>query len=143
MNDNMRTLADEKDICVLATLSPNGPHQSLMAYVRDAETGAFVMFTETHTAKWTNMQRNPNVSLLIDSREEDLPERRDRARAMTVKGRHVTPEPAEMIRLRQLFLLRHPHMKEFADRPEATMIHVVPRNYLLLTGLEQAEYAEV
>lgn len=143
MNERMRALADDKDICALATLSPSGPHQSLMAYVRDPETDSFILFTEEQTTKWANIERNPNLCLLIDSREEDLPERRDKAKALSIKARHETPAEAEAIRLRQLFLLRHPHMEAFLDRPGARMIRAVPRSYLLLTGLDQAEYEEV
>ena len=65
----MKALAIEKNICVLATVGGRKPHCSLMAYVTDENCTEIYMVTHKNTNKYKNLMENPSVSLLIDTRE--------------------------------------------------------------------------
>jgi len=70
MLEEMKALAKQKDICVLATVSDGNPHCSLMAYATDDDCREIYMITQKGTKKYKNLIKNPSVSLLIDTREE-------------------------------------------------------------------------
>ena len=96
MLDKMKELLKAKDICVLATVSDNRPHCSLMVYATDEQCREIYMVTHRQTKKFRNLTENPVVSLLIDTREEDLGPRRSNAKALTVNGVfRVMNEPHE------------------------------------------------
>jgi nitroimidazol reductase NimA-like FMN-containing flavoprotein (pyridoxamine 5'-phosphate oxidase superfamily) len=86
MIETMKKLAKEKDICVLATVSGDKPHCSLMAYTTDEDCSEIYMATHKSTQKFRNLMENSSVSLLIDTREEHKGSKRHEAKAMTVSG---------------------------------------------------------
>ena len=69
MLEKMKNFIKNKNICVLSTVSDNKPYCSLMAYISDASCEEIYMVTHKNTTKFRNLQKNPSVSLLIDSRE--------------------------------------------------------------------------
>lgn len=142
MNQDMLELVRAKDICVMGTRGSNCPHLSLMAYVRDSETGCFILYTHPDTGKWENLRADPRLSLLIDSRDDDLPGNRKQAKALTITAVHQATDAQEENRLREIFLLRHPHMFEFIENG-AVMIRAEPRSYKLLTGIDRIDFEEV
>jgi nitroimidazol reductase NimA-like FMN-containing flavoprotein (pyridoxamine 5'-phosphate oxidase superfamily) len=76
MLEAIKILIKSKDICVLSTVSGGDPHCSLMSYVTDDTCREFYMITLTKTKKYRNLKGNSAVSLLIDTREEDIDCRR-------------------------------------------------------------------
>ena len=99
MIDKMKTMAKEQDICVLATVSGDKPHCSLMAYVTDDDCSEIYMVTLRETRKFQNLQENPCVSLLIDTREGHAGAQRPKAKALTVSGQFHRIEDDEKQRL--------------------------------------------
>jgi nitroimidazol reductase NimA-like FMN-containing flavoprotein (pyridoxamine 5'-phosphate oxidase superfamily) len=144
MIEFMKQLAKEKDICVLATVSGEKPHCSLMAYTTDEECGEIYMATHRATKKFKNLMANPSVSLLIDTREEHKGSHRPEAKAMTVSGAFERLEDRQKEALARARLLsRHPHLKEFLAHPDAEVICIRIRSFLLLDGLTDAHFEEV
>jgi nitroimidazol reductase NimA-like FMN-containing flavoprotein (pyridoxamine 5'-phosphate oxidase superfamily) len=144
MLDEMKALAKQKDICVLATSSGNEPHCSLMAYATDDACTEIYMVTYRNTHKYKNLMENSSVSLLIDTREEDAGPRRPSAKALTVTGvfQRIDNEEKKGVVLRRL-LERHPHLKNFVNQPDAEPFCVKVSSFLLLDGLTDAYYQTV
>jgi nitroimidazol reductase NimA-like FMN-containing flavoprotein (pyridoxamine 5'-phosphate oxidase superfamily) len=106
MLEQIKSLAREKDICVLATDAGGKPYCSLMAYVTDQACEEIYMVTHRETKKYQNLVENPAVSLLIDSRE-NAPRRR--VAALTVEGSfQLIEDKAKEDRVRQMLLEAHP-----------------------------------
>lgn len=144
MIESMKKLAKEKDICVLATVSGEKPHCSLMAYTTDDECSEIYMATHRATRKFKNLMENPSVSLLIDTREEHKGSHRPEAKAMTVSGTLENLEDNQKKAWARARLLgRHPHLKEFLDHPDAEVICIKIRSFLLLDGLTDAHFEEM
>ena len=144
MIELMKKLAKEKDICVLATVSGEKPHCSLMAYTTDDDCSEIYMATYRSTKKFKNLMENPSVSLLIDTREEHRGSHRPEAKAMTVSGAFERLEDNQKsARVRTRLLSRHPHLKEFLDHPDAEVICIKIHSFLLLDGLTDAHFEEV
>jgi nitroimidazol reductase NimA-like FMN-containing flavoprotein (pyridoxamine 5'-phosphate oxidase superfamily) len=142
--NRIRDLIRSKDICVLATASGNAPHCSLMAYVPDKDCTSIYLVTSRKTRKWGNITENPQVSLLIDTREEHAGDRRSEAKALTVTGtfERITDDQRREAAKKRL-LERHPHLSPILDDPDAEPFCVRIRSYLLLDGLLDAQFEEI
>jgi hypothetical protein len=94
------------------------------------------------TKKYANIENNPNVSLLIDSRET-MP--RSKAQALTVTGKCETiswQDPKRQTIKKEL-LTRHPHLNAILEIPDSKILCVKAESYLFLDGLTDAFYEEV
>ena len=137
----MKALAREKNICVLATVSGRKPHCSLMAYVTDENCTEIYMVTHKNTNKYKNLMENPSVSLLIDTREISP---RTKAKALTVEGVCAAIEDGKKRQKVQTVLLDvHPQLAEFINHSEAEILCVRIQSFLLLDGLQEAHYQSV
>lgn len=143
MLPKMKKLLKEKDTCVLATVSDNQPHCSLMAYVADEDGRAIYMATLKGTKKFKNLTQNPAVSLLIDTREDDTGPQRSRARAMTVNGIFQRMEKEMQAPLQVRILERHPHLRELFARGEAEIFAVRIESFQLLEGPNDSHFERV
>lgn len=140
----MKALLKARDICVLATVSEGTPHCSLMAYATDDDCREIYMVSHGRTTKFRNMTVNPSVSLLIDTREEHTGPRRPEARAMTVDGFYKKIEDVSKKDLvRSRLLERHPHLGSFMAHPEAEILRIKIRSFLLLDGIDKAYFEEL
>jgi len=141
MRDKIIDILRSRDICVLATVSGNRPHCSLMAYSTDDKCGELYMLTLRDTEKFRNLKDNPGVSILIDTREDNRKDHRVQASALTVEGTagEVT-DPPDMRFIKAKLLADHPRLKELADLPDCAILRVKIDSFLLLDGLRDAHY---
>lgn len=144
MLDQMKRLAMEKDLCVLATVSEGKPHCSLMAYAAADDASEIYMVTHKKTRKYRNLMENPGVSLLIDTREDHPGPDRLKARAMTVSGVcEGIEEEGKRAFVRARLLERHPHLRSFLDHPDAELLCIRVLSFLLLDGLTDLHFEHV
>ena len=138
MLEKMKALVRKKDVCVLATVSDDKPYCSLMSYIADATCEEIYMVTHKNTTKFNNLQNNPSVSLLIDSRETQP---RSNAQALTIDG-VFTPLTDENKKqnIRDRMLESFPHMKDFIHHPESELIRIKINSFLLLEGLTESHF---
>jgi general stress protein 26 len=144
MLERMKELIKAKDTCVLATVSDNRPHCSLMVYTTDEQCREIYMVTHRQTEKFRNLTVNPSVSLLIDTREEDIGPKRSIAKALTVNGVFkAMEEPQKRESILAGLVQRHPHLKGFAEDPDAELIRIEIESLLLLEGLTSSYFEAV
>jgi nitroimidazol reductase NimA-like FMN-containing flavoprotein (pyridoxamine 5'-phosphate oxidase superfamily) len=137
----MKALASQKNICVLATVAGRKPHCSLMAYVTDENCTELYMVTHKNTKKFKNLMENQFVSLLIDTRETSP---RSKAKALTVAGECTVIEgEKKRQKVRSKLLAIHPHLSEFINHSEAQILCVRIHSFLLLNGLQEAHFQSV
>jgi nitroimidazol reductase NimA-like FMN-containing flavoprotein (pyridoxamine 5'-phosphate oxidase superfamily) len=139
----MKRMLKEKDLCVLATASGNRPHCSLMAYVTAADGREIYMVTLRDTKKYQNLTRNPAVSLLIDTREDDAGSQRSRAKALTVNGKFQTVDREKQVRIRARILKRHPHLQDIFAKNQAEIFAVRIESFQLLEGATASHFEQV
>ena len=137
----MKALVQSKGSCVLATSAGDKPHCSLMVYAADDQCREIYMVTYRKGTKYANLKENPNVSLLIDTREEHQGEDRPKAMALTVNGIfHEVREPGRKAVVARQLLDRHPHIGDLVNHAEAAVFAVKVTSFLLLDGLTDAHY---
>jgi nitroimidazol reductase NimA-like FMN-containing flavoprotein (pyridoxamine 5'-phosphate oxidase superfamily) len=139
--EKMKALVKRKDMCVLATVSKNNPHCSLMAYVTDNDCREIYMVTNRQTTKFRNLSANPSVSLLIDTREEHTGMQRPNAQALTVSGvYHKIQDETKKTHVRSKLLEKHPHIKDLLNLPDAEIFCIDVKSFLLLDGVSEAHF---
>lgn len=144
MLETMKELLQTHETCVLATESGGKPHCSLMAYVTDEGCRHVYMVTYKDSIKFRNLEKNPSVSLLVDTRETQGGGRPSETRALTVEGVYEPfQEEREREEVRKRLLAIHPQLKVFLEDPGAEIIAVRVLSFLLLDGLTNAAYAKV
>jgi nitroimidazol reductase NimA-like FMN-containing flavoprotein (pyridoxamine 5'-phosphate oxidase superfamily) len=138
MLEKMTALVRKKNVCVLATVSDNKPYCSLMAYITDGTFEEIYMVTHKNTTKFNNLQKNPSVSLLIDSRETQP---RANAQALTIDGVFIPLiDEDKKQNIRDRMLESFPHMKNFLHHPESEIIRIKINSFLLLDGLTESHF---
>jgi nitroimidazol reductase NimA-like FMN-containing flavoprotein (pyridoxamine 5'-phosphate oxidase superfamily) len=136
--EKMKALVRKKNICVLATVSDHKPYCSLMAYITDAACDEIYMVTHRNTTKFNNLQKNPSVSLLIDSRETQP---RSNAQALTIDGVFIPLiDENKKQKIRDRMMESFPHMKDFIHHPESELIRIKINSFLLLDGLTESHF---
>ena len=144
MLEEMKALIRAKDVCVLATVAGSEPHCSLMSYVTDDDCREFFMITRRETKKFRNLLQNEAVSLLIDTREEDVGQKRETVRALTVSGMFQKIEPRENESFfRDKLLARHPHLAEFAKSDDAQVFCVRVKSLQLFQGVSESYFENI
>lgn len=131
-----------KDLCVLSTVSPEGPHASLMAYAASPDGRRIWMTSEAGTRKVLNLRADPRVCLLVDTRE--MLDKGGQAQALTVFGacREMSPGPERDAALAEV-VRRRPLLAELAASPGAVALEVRVTGMLLLDGVREAHYLPV
>jgi nitroimidazol reductase NimA-like FMN-containing flavoprotein (pyridoxamine 5'-phosphate oxidase superfamily) len=138
MLEKMKDFVRKKNICVLATVSDHKPYCSLMAYIPDVTCEEIYMVTHKNTTKFNNLQKNPLVSLLIDSRETQP---RSNAQALTISGVFIPLiDENKKQKIRDRMLESFPHMKDFIHHPESELIRIKINSFLLLDGLIESHF---
>ena len=139
--DRMKALVQSKDSCVLATSAGDKPHCSLMVYAADDQCREIYMVTYRKGTKYANLKKNPNVSLLIDTREEHQGAEVAKVMALTVNGMfEEVREPSRRAMVARQLLERHPHIADFINDREAVAFAVKVTSFLLLDGLTDAHH---
>jgi nitroimidazol reductase NimA-like FMN-containing flavoprotein (pyridoxamine 5'-phosphate oxidase superfamily) len=144
MLERIKELIRSNDVCVMATVSGNEPHCSLMSYITDKECREIYMMTLRDSKKYRNLMENTAVSLLIDSREEVGSGSRGKIKALTVKGDFASIEDeAIRQRLGEQLLEHHPQLKELAAARDVEVFAVKIKSFQLLDGISDSFFASL
>ena len=144
MREDIQALICRNSHCVLATAAGNKPHCSLMSYTADPRGRELYMITLKNTQKFENLIINPQVSVLIDTGEEDIGSRRGRAKAVTVSGVFkAIGDQRNKDAVRAQLAAAHPHLQELAARAEAEPFCIKVVSVLLLEGVTDSYFEEL
>ena len=126
----------DNNLCVLATCSENKPNSSLMKYTCNNDASEMYMLTLKGSSKYKNILSNPEVSLLVDTRNNS-----NGIRALTIYGKASLPEDvtSRQVVISEL-VLKNPDLAVFAGNPEVCLIAVKIESFLLLDGLIESSY---
>ena len=143
--ESMKLLDDllsKQRYCVLATQNDGEPYGSLVAFAVSEDLARIVFPTSRSTRKFANILSNSRVAILIDNRENLESDVRE-ATAVTACG--VAEEAAQEEReaMLSLFLVRHPHLREFVFDDGTALIFVKVKTYYLVTRFQQVVRLEV
>lgn len=137
--ESCKSMVKENNFCVLSTCKDNLTNSSLMLYLSDEDGTRLYMVTLKGSMKYFNMEENPEISLLIDTREHML-EPKAQVKALTVYGRAtIIRDKNRGLEIIEKLVERHPSLRALAEMEEASVVQVDVRSFLYLDGVNDAE----
>jgi len=124
-------LLSQQNLGVLATSAAGHPYTTLVGFVANDRFDELLFATHRSTRKYSYLQKDERVSLLIDNRSNRADDFREAA-ALTAIGtaREVSAEQQEL--LTPLFLARHPYLAEFVHSPGCALCLIKVQRYSLV-----------
>lgn len=115
-------------LAVLCTQREGAPYGNLVAFSSADELTRLVFVTPKATRKFANITADHRVAMLIDNRSNDSLDF-SQAIAVTATGRAFDLKSEERERLLDGYLLKHPHLAEFAKSPSCAVISIEVETY--------------
>ena len=134
-NTILNELCRSQQLAVLATNSGGAPYTNLVAFAATPDLRMFYFITPRSTRKWSNLENNRQVSLLIDNRHNTTADF-SQAAAATVLGsaEELQGEAKESVLV--LYLAKHPHLADFAAAPSCALLQVQVASIYLVTRFQ-------
>jgi len=129
--DQIRSLLHTQNCGVLATHGSEYPYATLVGFATTEDCRELIFATIRDTRKYANIKKTPNVSLLIDSRVNQVHDFQD-AKALTVLGSAEELDSTLKNNYLALYLSKHPYLKEFVTAPNCSLIKVSVAKYILV-----------
>jgi nitroimidazol reductase NimA-like FMN-containing flavoprotein (pyridoxamine 5'-phosphate oxidase superfamily) len=139
LKNKIKELLDQQILGVLATQGEKYPYNTLVAYAFSEDLRYIFFATRKHTRKYNNIMKHHYVSILIDSRTNDVTDFKD-AVALTVMGKMVNTTPLEY---RELYLNRFPHLKDFIEDPNNTIMTLKMDKYIYVQRFQEVLELEI
>ncbi len=140
MPDKFRLILEDlcihQPLAVLATAADAHPYTNLVAVAFDLNLKNLYFATPRSTRKWHNLKNNPQVSLLIDNRSNQVIDF-SRAAAATVVGEAGELSGAARDAGEDLYLAKHPHLKDFITSPDCALFGVSVSRIFLVTHFQE------
>lgn len=127
---------------VIATESDGQPYTSLIAYALAPDAESIVFLTPRSTQKYRNILRNPQVSLLIDTRTNT---RRDylSAESITIVGTaHPIRRGAKWSKIAGILTRKHPRFETLLSSPETALVEITIVRCIHVTSFQSVSVWE-
>lgn len=138
----IRGLLDGQRLGVLASHSGGRPHGSLVAFAATDDLRTILFSTTRATRKYANISSDARVALVVDDRSNEEWDF-SRAAAVTVSGEAREVGRDERPRLLELFLRKHPYLREFVTAPSSAFLKIDVRSYSVVTRFQDVRELEV
>jgi nitroimidazol reductase NimA-like FMN-containing flavoprotein (pyridoxamine 5'-phosphate oxidase superfamily) len=136
-----KTIVELFSTQMLAVLSTHGNKQSyasLVAFAATDDLKHIIFATTRSTRKYANLSSEPNVALLIDNRaneEKDF----SYAVAATALGRADEVSGSRKGAWRDIYLTKHPHLREFVSSPSCALMKVRVKKYYIVNRFQNVQ----
>ena len=108
-------------LAVLGTHQGGQPYGSLVAFAATSDLKNLVFATTRATRKFANLRSDPRVSMVLDNRSNRVADFR-KAVAATALGRAREVRGKVRESLAEMYLAKHPHLKEFVGSPTCALV---------------------
>ena len=136
-NATLRQLLDSRYVGVLATSKADRPYANLVAFAVPDNIFEMIFATPRQSRKYENLTANPNVSMLIDDRSNDIADLKG-AVAATAVGTAVEAEAAGSKRQRYLdvYVAKHPYLEDFVRDAGTAVFRITVEKYIMVSGFQ-------
>ena len=132
----LKRLCEGQSLAVLSTCGDGKPYSSLIGFAASDDCRSILFATQRHTRKYNNIRGNSQVSILIDSRTNQIEDFSNAAAATAIGTAHeVLGEKRD--ELAAAYMKRHFYLKDFIDDPNCALIQVKVKRYILVTRFQQ------
>ena len=131
----LNELCAGQQLAVLATDPGTGPYTSLVAFVATPDLHQFYFATPRDTRKWSHLEHNHQVALLIDNRHNNVSDF-SQAAAATVLGSAEELQGTAKQSALDLYLEKHPNLAEFAGAPGCALLRIMVNKIYLVNRFQ-------
>jgi len=132
----LQELFDRQKLCVVSTVSPQGPYTSLVAFWADISAPReIVFFTPQATRKFANLRSDPRIAVLLQNstnQDSDF----HRAVAVTGVGSAAEIDKHEHPHILQNYIRKHPFLEDFVRSPSCAMIRITVDRYVMVRNFQ-------
>ena len=136
MRERLGALFGSQRLAVLSSHRDGQPYSNLVAFVATPDLRGLVFATTRATRKFENLTVDPRVSMLIDNRSNQVSDFRE-AMAVTAVGRVKELSGKQKSRIRELYLGKHPYLKEFVESPTCALLQLEVQTYVLVERFQK------
>jgi len=115
---------------VLATNEDGQPYNCLVAIAVTSDLKHLLFITSRSTRKYTDLKKDPRVSVLIDNRSNALSDF-NRALAVTATGKAWEINNEEKDDMVNIYLEKHPNLYDFVNSKENALIRIDVTEYIV------------
>ena len=127
----LKKLFKKQKLAVLATHKNGQPYSSLVAFAVTEDLKHIIFATSRSTRKYEHFSSDGRVALLIDNRTNKVADFHS-AIAVTAVGTAMEPDENNRQQLAQLYLAKHPHLKDFVQSPTCALVQVSVKTYYVV-----------
>ena len=142
IRESIQRLLRTQYFAVLTTSGEMFPYATLVGFAATEDLKHILFATMRNTRKHRNIELCNRVSLLIDNRTnrvEDL----KHAQALTVLGTAGEARAESKRRFTSIYLERHPHLTDFVNDPNTSLINVEVQKYILVSRFQEVSELEI
>lgn len=136
LKDRLATLLGTQQLGVLSTQCQGKPYASLVAFAATEDSKDLLFATTRSTRKYANITSDSRVAMLIDNRSNQTGDFHS-AMAVTATGKAGEVEPHEKEVYLQIYLEKHPHLKDFVSAPSCALLRIRIETYVLVNRFQK------
>ena len=134
MLDKVEEILRENSLCVLCTDGEGIPHCSLMTYLPSDDLKILYMISIQESKKYMNLSSNPDVSVLIDTRQRINYQEDKKITSVTFEGVYEPIDQKEIEQIKASFAKEHIELDEILKSPSVVIFGIKLKSFLLLDG---------
>lgn len=142
LKSTIRNITTEELFGVLATSVNDLPYTNLIAFVLQDDLKKLFFPTPKDTKKFKNLTLNKKISFHIHNSKNSYNDTED-AVGITITGNAIEYLEENSTKIKDLYLLKHPHMKEFLYAPNTAFICVDIERYDVVENFQDTSVLEI
>lgn len=132
---DLKKLLQSQPLAVLATQNRGQPYASLVAFASSSDLKSIYFATTRSTRKYANLSGDSRVAVLVDNRSNKASDFRW-ATAATATGTAKEVTPRKRNSALDLYLSKHPHLKEFVHSPTCALCEIRVQTFFVVTRFQ-------
>lgn len=135
IREEIATLFNTQLVAVLSTQKNNQPYASLVAFAASPDLEHIYFLTPNTTRKYENLIANPQIAILVNNSRNQAD---DIYNAVSVTGTGVAADVEKDANREALdmYLAKHPHLKDFVKAPTTAFIRVTMNRYFMVNRFQ-------
>ena len=142
LKETLGSLFSSQKLAVLSSFGNEQPYASLIAFAATDDLKHIIFATTRATRKYANLSSESMVALLIDNRtneEKDF----SYAVAATALGRAEEVRGPQKKSFLEIYLKKHPYLKEFVSSPTCALMVVTIKTYYVVSRFQNVQVLHI
>lgn len=135
LEKHLREMLAGQLFAVLSTVGGEQPYANLVGFAASPDLSRIYFATSRSTRKFSNLERNPKASLLVDNRSNRAADLR-RAAAATALGEVEELDPSQESEFKELYLAKQPHLEDFVFSPNTARLCLWVKVYYVVSRFQ-------